>query len=148
MARWVHRQWSPTVQIDPLQSLELTALGVDPQRATRELPVVDSAGVVHYGHLAIAALLTADRRWLRHAAGRALRAPALSPAAAAAYRVVAANRHRLPGGTAACELATGRPVAPTPETLPAQRGPKARHTARKRVFASGSPMVTRTPSSA
>ena len=38
--------------------------------------------------------------------GRALLAPGLRRVAAAVYRVVAANRHRLPGGTPACRVSS------------------------------------------
>jgi predicted DCC family thiol-disulfide oxidoreductase YuxK len=38
------------------------------------------------------------------AAGAVLSAPLVAQAAQAVYRVVASNRHRLPGGTPACDL--------------------------------------------
>jgi predicted DCC family thiol-disulfide oxidoreductase YuxK len=58
----------------------------------------------HYpGHLAASALLRAQPRvWLRFL-GQALRTPPLSFLAAGIYAVVAKNRHRLPGGTQACD---------------------------------------------
>ena len=56
------------------------------------------------GHLALSALLrmqpVAGLRFLGHL----LATPPFSLAAALAYRVVAANRSRLPGGTPACAL--------------------------------------------
>ena len=56
------------------------------------------------GHLALSALLrmqpTAGLRFLGHL----LATPPFSLVAALAYRVVAANRSRLPGGTPACAL--------------------------------------------
>ena len=56
------------------------------------------------GHLALSALLrmqpTASLRFLGHL----LATPPFSLVAALAYRVVAANRSRLPGGTPACAL--------------------------------------------
>jgi predicted DCC family thiol-disulfide oxidoreductase YuxK len=37
---------------------------------------------------------------------RTMRAPGIRVLSAAGYRLVAKNRHRLPGGTPACELPT------------------------------------------
>ncbi len=55
------------------------------------------------GHEAIAATLGAGGPLWR-ALGRLLVAPGVSPLAARAYALLAANRYRLPGGTPACRL--------------------------------------------
>lgn len=60
-------------------------------------------GAVRSGHAAIAAMLgTAGPLW--RPLGRFLLLPGVSALAARAYALVAANRHRLPGGTPACKL--------------------------------------------
>ena len=67
---------------------------------------------VRSGHEAVAAVLdTAGRIW--RIAGRALLLPGISWVAARAYRLIADNRYRLPGGTPACAV-TREPRAPAP----------------------------------
>lgn len=51
----------------------------------------------------------ADLDRLGITAVRAMTLPGISPFAAAAYRLVSRNRHRLPGGTPACANETARP---------------------------------------
>ena len=62
---------------------------------------VEIDGTIRSGHEAIAAALgSAGGIWAL--AGRALLLPGISPIAASAYRLIADNRQRLPGGTPAC----------------------------------------------
>jgi len=56
------------------------------------------------GHLAFSALLRSQPSTSLRLAGALLATPPVSWAAALGYRLVAANRHRLPGGTPACRL--------------------------------------------
>lgn len=73
---------------------------------------IPTTATVSAGHAAIARLLIdAGGRW--SIPGRIMLVPPFSWLAAAGYRLTAANRHRLPGGTAECALAPGnRPGAP------------------------------------
>lgn len=90
-------------EIAPLQAHDLAALSVDPARALREIPYVADDGAVSYGAPAIAhALGTGNILW--RTVSRILRLWPISAAAAACYRLVARNRHRLPGGTDACAV--------------------------------------------
>lgn len=86
-----------------LQDVDLPALGVDPDRALREMPFVAADGTVAYGHRAWAGILLTGRLVCR-AAGRALIAPGLERLAGAVYGWVSDNRSRLPGGTPACAV--------------------------------------------
>jgi predicted DCC family thiol-disulfide oxidoreductase YuxK len=86
-----------------LQSVDLPALGVDPARAGREIPFVAASGAVSYGHLAIAGALSTGPLPTR-LVGSVLRTPGLSRIFGALYALIAANRHRLPGGTPACKI--------------------------------------------
>ena len=98
------KRWGTSVEIVPLQSADLASLGVSEVAALQVIHLVDDAGRVSTGHLAIArTLLCGDRHWMR-AAGRVLGLRGIAPLASRVYTWVAAPRHRLPGGSAACEL--------------------------------------------
>ncbi|THA70888.1 DUF393 domain-containing protein [Streptomyces sp. A0642] len=94
----------PRVQFIPWQFADLAALNVTEDRADREVLWISAAGGnVYGGARALAAVLMSGRRrwwWL----GIVLRLPPVSWVARVAYRAVAKNRHRLPGGTATCSL--------------------------------------------
>lgn len=91
----------PEAQLVAWQEIDLGALGLTEEAAAASVQWVEADGAVRSGHEAIAAALdTAGGVWAL--AGRALLLPGISPLAAVAYRLVATNRHRLPGGTPAC----------------------------------------------
>lgn len=86
-----------------VQGSDLAALGVDAERAVMEMPYVHPDGQVDYGHRAWAAILrTGPRPW--RGVGWLMTTRLLDPVAVRVYHWVAHNRHRLPGGTAACEV--------------------------------------------
>lgn len=86
-----------------IQEVDLAVLGVDASRAVLEMPYVRADGVVDYGHRAFASILrTGPLPW--RAVGWLVTTRVVEPLAIRAYRWVAQNRHRLPGGTAACSL--------------------------------------------
>ncbi|MGC5627722.1 thiol-disulfide oxidoreductase DCC family protein [Georgenia sp. Z1344] len=105
LAAWLGRR-GLGCGIEPIRPARLAELGVDPDRATREIPFVLPSGEIRYGARGIAAALATGPAWLR-AAGAVIDARPLRPAAAWVYGLVARNRGRLPGGTAACELPAG-----------------------------------------
>ena len=83
------------------QFTDLAELGMTEEQATDAVQLVEIDGTIRSGHEAIAAvLITAGRIW--KIIGRMLLLPGISWLAAKAYRVVADNRHRLPGSTPAC----------------------------------------------
>ena len=87
----------------PWQWIDLDAYGLSQE------DVNDYAWVItpthHYGgHSAFSALLRMQRSFVLRLAGHLLATPPFSWAAALGYRWIAANRHRLPGGTPACAL--------------------------------------------
>jgi predicted DCC family thiol-disulfide oxidoreductase YuxK len=87
------------------QLADLDALGTTAERAGREVLWVQD-GRVYGGAQAVAALLVhAGGPW--RALGLIARVPPLSWLARAGYALIAANRHRLPGGTPACALPAG-----------------------------------------
>ncbi|GAA1238286.1 hypothetical protein GCM10009665_30590 [Kitasatospora nipponensis] len=87
----------------PYQDAPLAELGVTAQRAEREVLWVTPAGRVYGGAAAVARLLMRSGNvWAYLGAVLAL-AP-VRPVAELVYRRVARNRHRMPGGAAACAL--------------------------------------------
>ncbi len=96
----------PDAKIVAWQLTELAELGVSEEQAAAAVQWVEMDGTVRSGHEAIAAALSsAGGIW--KAAGRALLLPGISWLAAQIYRLVADNRHRLPGATPACAVSDG-----------------------------------------
>ncbi|MDP9644098.1 putative DCC family thiol-disulfide oxidoreductase YuxK [Actinopolyspora lacussalsi] len=87
----------------PWQEANLEWLGVPEQRARNEVVFVDEYHRLHGGAAAVATLLRHCRGPWR-LAGSVLAAPVIRSVADAVYRLVANNRHRLPGETPACQL--------------------------------------------
>ncbi|CAL9310763.1 hypothetical protein SUDANB51_03516 [Streptomyces sp. enrichment culture] len=91
------------VNVRTWQESDLEDLGTDRPRAMREMLWVHRDGRVTGGALAFADLF-------RHLGGPwrvtdlLLRTPPTRWLAAGAYRLIAKNRHRMPGGTAACAV--------------------------------------------
>lgn len=73
-------------------------------RAEREVLWLTPAGRVYGGADAVAKVLLRTRRLPWNALGGLMLLPGVRTAMAGLYRLVAANRHRLPGGTPACAL--------------------------------------------
>lgn len=106
-ATWVsarlRRSDGPNARLVPWQFTDLAALGTTVERTRREVLWVSPTGEIHGGAAAFA-------QWLRFRGGayaglsRVMLAPGVRGLAAATYRLVARNRHRLPGGTPACAL--------------------------------------------
>jgi predicted DCC family thiol-disulfide oxidoreductase YuxK len=93
------------VQVVPWQRADLAAAGVTAERARSEVVWISADGAVAGGAPAVAqALRAAGPPW--SLAGLLLSLPPLRWVAPFGYRLVAANRYRLPGGTAACRLPT------------------------------------------
>ena len=83
------------------QVADLDELGITAAEAAEAVRWIEADGTVRSGHEALAAALrAAGRPW--RIVGRAILLPGVSRLAAAGYRLIARNRHRLPGGTPAC----------------------------------------------
>ena len=94
---------APTVDVVPFQLADLGSLGVTEDAAATELHLVEPGGTVSRGSDAVArTLMAAGRGW--PIVGRVLLIPGLRALAQWVYRLVAANRFRLPGGTPACRI--------------------------------------------
>jgi len=96
----------PEAEIVAWQLADLEELGITAAQAAEAVRWIESDGTVRSGHEAIAvSLVTAGWPW--RIAGRAILLPVVSLLAAAGYRLIAGNRHRLPGGTPACRVTPG-----------------------------------------
>jgi predicted DCC family thiol-disulfide oxidoreductase YuxK len=93
----------PDAEIVAWQLTDLAELGITAEQAADTVQWVQIDGTVRSGHEAIAAVLnSAGGIWKIIA--RILLLPGISWIAANVYRLVAANRYRLPGGTPACAV--------------------------------------------
>lgn len=99
----------PSAGIVPWQEADLDALGISEEQAIEAVQWIGADGTVRSGHEAIAAVLaTAGPGW--RIIGRTIAVPGISRLAAIVYRLVADNRHRLPGGTPACATSRQDPA--------------------------------------
>jgi predicted DCC family thiol-disulfide oxidoreductase YuxK len=99
----------PQADVVAWQVADLDELGITAAQAAEAVRWVAADGTVRSGHEAVAAALGTATRPGWRILGRALLAPGVSPLAATGYRLVARNRHRLPGGTPACATNPVRP---------------------------------------
>lgn len=97
--RWIKRM--PAAQ--PYQFLDLEPLGLTAEGCNAAVQYVAADRTVHSAHDAVSQLLRAAGRgwWVL---GQVMRVPGVHWLSGVAYRWVARNRYRLPGGTAACAL--------------------------------------------
>ena len=100
-ARLAERRFRPDAEVVPWQFADLPELEVTAEQASDAVQWVEADGRKRSGHEAVAAMLSSSGP-ISRLGGRLLLAPGISPIAAWAYRLVAANRHRLPGSTPAC----------------------------------------------
>jgi predicted DCC family thiol-disulfide oxidoreductase YuxK len=101
-----------TTTVVPYQRADLAPLGLTPAECAAAVQWVGSDGLRASGHAAIGRLLQQGGALWR-LVGTLLLVPPISWLAAVVYRLVAANRMRLPGGTPACAL------PPPPDDHPA-----------------------------
>ncbi len=98
--RWIGRMPAAS----PYQFTDLDALGLTAAQCELAVKYVDRDRRVHSGEDAVSKLLVdAGKGWWL--LGSIMRVPGIHWFSGVAYRWVARNRHRLPGGTPACSLA-------------------------------------------
>lgn len=100
---WLERTLSRFPRSTPWQWIDLDEHGLTPEDVAEYAWVLTPSH--HYaGHLALSALLRMQPQFALRFAGHLLATPPISWVAALGYRWIAANRHRLPGGTPACAM--------------------------------------------
>jgi predicted DCC family thiol-disulfide oxidoreductase YuxK len=101
-ARWAQRRLH-LVHVEPWQLLDLDALGLTAERCDAAVQWVATDGTVESGaRAAVSALRHGGGAW--GVLGRLIGLPGVVRIADLVYRWIARHRHRLPGGSAACEL--------------------------------------------
>ena len=105
--RFAARRLPSRAQYQPWQRTDLAALGITRERARYEVLWVAPDGKVAGGAQAIAKLLL-DCGGLFTVPGALLRIPPMRWIAHGVYRVIARNRHLLPGGGPQCGAKPGR----------------------------------------
>jgi predicted DCC family thiol-disulfide oxidoreductase YuxK len=101
---WLTRRAAPGLVARPYQGEDLRLYGLDETRCAHEVIYVGRGGRLYGGVLGFAALLRDHGRGGWRVPGALLPLPPLRWAALACYRLIARNRHRMPGGTAACAV--------------------------------------------
>jgi predicted DCC family thiol-disulfide oxidoreductase YuxK len=126
-ARFIERRVPTSATVLPWQFADLAELGVTPEAAEAAVQWVPADGPVAAGPAGIARMLV-DAGSFWRPLGLVLGLRPVLWLAWPAYRLVSRNRHRLPGGTAACSLpqaqrdarkaaaATAPPAAATSDT--------------------------------
>jgi predicted DCC family thiol-disulfide oxidoreductase YuxK len=118
LAGRLHRPLGPNARLVPWQFTDLAAVGTTAECAQREVLWVATGGTIYGGAAAFA-------EWLKFRgeayaiAGHLMSLPVVRSLAAAVYRAIAKNRHRMPGGSPACALppAGFDPAQPGTKTL-------------------------------
>jgi predicted DCC family thiol-disulfide oxidoreductase YuxK len=112
-------RWIPTrAQVVPWQRADLAALRLTRDEVLQAVQWVESGRTAKAGPDAIGALLRSSNAFWKPF-GWVLAFPPVHAAAWPLYRLIARNRHRMPGGTAACAL-------PAPAASPPAAGPAAK----------------------
>jgi len=91
------------IDIAAWQLTDLGRLGLTSEQASAQVYLV-SDGKLFGGHEAFAEFMRLQGDPFHRAVARTMRAPGLRRICAWGYRLVAKNRHRLPGGTPACQM--------------------------------------------
>ncbi|WP_220183288.1 thiol-disulfide oxidoreductase DCC family protein [Sphaerisporangium album] len=87
------------------QDLDLAEHGLTLEQVTESVQLLGPDGLRASGARAVAVLLAVQPRIGWRVLGRLMLVPPVDLIAEAVYRVVARNRHRLPGSTGACSTA-------------------------------------------
>ena len=97
------RRWSSgRLRTVPWQWADLQLLGLTPEDCAASVHYVTGGRRFRAGAAVAQALLACREPW--RTAGQVMALPRVAPITERAYRLFAANRHRLPGSTPACRV--------------------------------------------
>jgi predicted DCC family thiol-disulfide oxidoreductase YuxK len=102
-ANYVAKHTKAPLEVVPWQFAELGKFGLTPEQTAKRVYLVDD-GALFAGHRAFARILRLQPRWYFRFFGVLMTAPVLTWAFALGYSLVARYRHKLPGGTPACQM--------------------------------------------
>ena len=102
-ARFAQHRIAKNLNFVAYQLTELAPYGVTAAECAQALKFVDQTGKIHSAQNAIAEILISSGK-LWFGLGKLLKLPGINFIAALGYNLVAANRHKLPGGTPTCKM--------------------------------------------
>jgi predicted DCC family thiol-disulfide oxidoreductase YuxK len=102
-ANWIEKRSLTPVEIQPYQWAKLADFGLTEKEAADKVKLIFE-GKIFAGHHCMAKLLLIQPNILLKFVGAVMVMPGLDPISAKVYEWVAANRHKLPGGTPACKM--------------------------------------------
>lgn len=109
-ALWLQAKLATPITVVPWQQIDdLAALGLTELDVSTAVYWVDAYGRLGRGSVGVARALTHTKGSLV-IAGWLMLTPPVKQAAAIAYPIIARNRQRLPGATAACAMSTRPPA--------------------------------------
>ncbi len=103
VARHFEKRSLTPLTIAAWQLADLDALGLTTAQTAEQVYLVTDEGAFA-GAECFAELMRIQGDWFHRLIAWGMRLPGIRAIAAWGYRVVARNRHRLPGGTPACEM--------------------------------------------
>lgn len=106
-ANYIKKNSSTPIEIHPWQWVQLSDFSLTKEQASAKVQVF-VGGKTFAGHRAFAKLLRVQNQWWFKVLGGLMVTPPLSWGARVAYFCVAKYRHKLPGGTPACEVKPGK----------------------------------------
>ena len=101
-ANFVVARSTTPIEIHAWQLVDVAQFGLTEAETARRVYFV-TKGEAFGGHLAFAQILWAQRNWVLRAVGWLLTVPPFCWLGSIGYALVARFRHKLPGGTPACE---------------------------------------------
>jgi predicted DCC family thiol-disulfide oxidoreductase YuxK len=102
-ANWIEKNSLIPIEIQPYQWAKLADFGLTEEEAAAKVQLL-VGGKVFAGHHCMAKLLLIQPNALLKLLGAVMVMPGVDPISAKVYDWVAANRHKLPGGTPACKM--------------------------------------------
>jgi predicted DCC family thiol-disulfide oxidoreductase YuxK len=102
-ARFAQHRISKNLNFSAYQLVELAPYGLTNAECEASLKFVDQSGRIYSAQNAIAEILIRSGN-IWSIIGKLLKLPGFNFLAGLGYKFVAANRHRLPGGTPTCKM--------------------------------------------